>query len=92
VGYRAELQGKNLVLAVGFSHLVTIEPPPGITFTVDKSQRAFTVEGADKQVVGEVAAKIHAVRPPEPYKGKGIHYAGEKIRRKAGKAGKVGAK
>lgn len=92
VGYRAELQGKNLVLAVGFSHLVTIEPPPGITFTVDKSQRLFTVEGADKQVVGEVAAKIHAVRPPEPYKGKGIHYVGEKIRRKAGKAGKVGAK
>ncbi len=92
VGYRAELQGKNLVLAVGFSHLVTIEPPPGVTFTVDKSQRLFTVEGADKQVVGEVAAKIHAVRPPEPYKGKGIHYVGEKIRRKAGKAGKVGAK
>ncbi len=92
VGYRAELQGKNLVLAVGFSHLVTIEPPPGITFTVDKSQRLFTVEGADKQVVGEVAAQIHAVRPPEPYKGKGIHYVGEKIRRKAGKAGKVGAK
>jgi large subunit ribosomal protein L6 len=92
VGYRAELQGKNLVLAVGYSHLVTIEPPPGITFTVDKSQRAFSVEGADKQVVGEIAAKIRSVKPPEPYKGKGIHFQGEKIRRKAGKAGKVGAK
>lgn len=92
VGYRAELQGKNLVLSVGLSHQVTIEPPPGITFTVDKSQRVFTVEGIDKQLVGEVAARIRAVRPPEPYKGKGIRYQGEKIRRKAGKAGKTGAK
>lgn len=92
VGYRAELQGKNLVLAVGLSHQVTIEPPPGITFTVDKSQRVFTVEGIDKQLVGQVAARIRAVRPPEPYKGKGIRYQGEKIRRKAGKAGKAGAK
>jgi large subunit ribosomal protein L6 len=92
VGYRAELQGKNLVLSVGLSHQVTIEPPPGITFTVDKSQRVFTVEGIDKQLVGEIAARIRAVRPPEPYKGKGIRYQGEKIRRKAGKAGKTGAK
>ncbi|MCX7839065.1 MAG: 50S ribosomal protein L6, partial [Anaerolineae bacterium] len=87
-----ELQGKNLVLSVGLSHQVTIEAPPGITFTVDKSQRVFTVEGIDKQLVGEIAARIRAVRPPEPYKGKGIRYQGEKIRRKAGKAGKTGAK
>ncbi len=91
VGYRAELQGKNLVLSLGFSHPVPIEPPSGIAFVVDKGQRAFAVEGADKEMVGEVAAKIRAIRPPEPYKGKGIHYAGEKIRRKAGKAGKVGS-
>jgi large subunit ribosomal protein L6 len=92
VGYRAELQGKNLVLALGFSHLVTVEPLEGITFTVDKTQRLFSVEGADKQTVGQMASQIRLIRPPEPYKGKGIHYLGEKIRRKAGKAGKVGAK
>ena len=91
VGYRAELQGKNLVLALGFSHPVTVEPPPGISFVVDKSQRLFTVEGIDRQLVGEMAAEIRAIKPPEPYKGKGIHYVGERIRRKAGKAGKVGA-
>ncbi|MBI5650096.1 MAG: 50S ribosomal protein L6 [Chloroflexi bacterium] len=92
VGYRAEVQGKNLVLALGLSHTVTIEPPAGITFIVDKTQRILSVEGADKQVVGEFAAKIRTLRPPEPYKGKGIHYAGERVRRKAGKAGKAGAK
>lgn len=92
VGYRAELQGKNLVLSLGLSHTVPIEPPPGITFTVDKSQRAFAIEGIDRQLVGGVAAQIRLLRPPEPYKGKGIHYAGERVRRKAGKAGKVGAK
>jgi large subunit ribosomal protein L6 len=91
VGYRAELQGKNLVLSVGLAHQLTIEPPPGITFTVDKSQRIFTIEGIDKRLVGEMAAKIRLMRPPEPYKGKGIRYQGEKIRRKAGKAGKTGA-
>jgi large subunit ribosomal protein L6 len=91
VGYRAELQGKNLVMALGFSHSVTVEPPAGISFAVDKSQRVFTIEGADRQVVGEIAAKIRGMRPPEPYKGKGIHYLGERIRRKAGKAGKVGS-
>ncbi len=90
VGYRAELQGKNLVMALGFSHTVTYEPPSGISFVVDKSQRLFTVEGVDRQLVGEVAAKIRSIRPPEPYKGKGIHYQGERVRRKAGKAGKVG--
>jgi large subunit ribosomal protein L6 len=92
VGYRAELQGKNLLLTVGFSHSVPVEAPPGITFVVDKSNRAFSVEGPDRTLVGQIAAHIRAIRPPEPYKGKGIHYAGEKIRRKAGKAGKVGAK
>ncbi len=91
VGYRAELQGKNLVLSLGFSHTVPIEPPPGITFVVDKSQRLFSIEGADRQLVGELASHIRSIRPPEPYKGKGVHYAGERIRRKAGKAGKVGA-
>jgi large subunit ribosomal protein L6 len=91
VGYRGEMQGSKLVLSLGFSHQVPVEPPPGIKLSVDKSQRLLTVEGADKQLVGEVAAKIRSLRPPEPYKGKGIHYQGEKIRRKAGKAGKVGA-
>lgn len=91
VGYRAELQGKNLVLTLGFSHLVPVEPPTGITFTVDKTQRLFSVEGTDRQLVGEVAARLRAVKPPEPYKGKGIHFVGERIRRKAGKAGKAGA-
>lgn len=90
VGYRAEVQGKNLVLQLGFSHPVTYEPPSGISFVVDKSQRLFTIEGVDRQLVGEVAAKIRSIRPPEPYKGKGIHYQGERVRRKAGKAGKVG--
>ncbi len=92
VGYRAELQGKNLVLSVGLSHTVTVVPPTGIAFTVDKTQRQVAIEGTDKQTVGEIAAKIRTIRPPEPYKGKGVHYLGEKIRRKAGKAGKAGAK
>lgn len=92
VGYRAELQGKNLVFSLGLSHQVTVEPPAGIAFSVDKAQRVVTIEGADRQVVGEIASKIRSARPPEPYKGKGIHYAGEKVRRKAGKAGKAGAK
>ncbi|MCL4394981.1 MAG: 50S ribosomal protein L6 [Chloroflexi bacterium] len=91
VGYRAEVQGRNLVLSLGFSHSIVYEPPAGISFVVDKSQRLFSVEGIDRQVVGEVASKIRSLRPPEPYKGKGIHYAGEKVRRKAGKAGKVGS-
>lgn len=91
VGYRGEIQGTKLVLSLGFSHQVPVDPPPGIKLSVDKSMRLLTVEGADKQLVGEIAAKIRGLRPPEPYKGKGIHYQGEKIRRKAGKAGKVGA-
>ncbi len=92
VGYKGEMQGKKLVLSLGFSHNVPVEPPTGITLSVDKSQRVITIEGASKEVVGQLAANIRSLRPPEPYKGKGIHYMGEKIRRKAGKAGKVGAK
>lgn len=89
VGYRAEIQGKNLVLNVGFSHPVVVEPPPGISFEVEKGTRMFAVLGADKEMVGEMAARIRRIRPPEPYKGKGIRYQGERVRRKAGKAGKV---
>jgi large subunit ribosomal protein L6 len=89
VGYRAELQGKNLVLHVGYSHPVVMEPPTGIAFEVDKSYRAVTVSGVDKELVGEIAARIRRVRPPEPYKGKGIRFEGEYVRRKAGKTGKV---
>jgi large subunit ribosomal protein L6 len=89
VGYRAEQQGQKLVLALGYSHLVEVDPPDGISFEVEKGGRRFTVFGIDKELVGEVAAKIRAKRPPEPYKGKGIRYAGEYVRTKAGKAGKV---
>ncbi len=89
VGYRAESQGKNLVLNVGYSHPVIIEPPAGITFEVEKGYRTISVSGIDKELVGEMAARIRRVRPPEPYKGKGIRYEGEYVRRKAGKAGKV---
>lgn len=89
VGYRAELQDKNLVLNVGYSHPVVIEPPEGISFDVDMRIRQIKVQGYDKQVVGQIAADIRKVRPPEPYKGKGIKYLDERIRRKAGKAGKV---
>jgi large subunit ribosomal protein L6 len=92
VGYRGELQGKNLMLSLGFSHPVPVPAPEGITFTVDKSQHVITIQGSDKQAVGQIAANIRMLRPPEPYKGKGIRYQGEKVRRKAGKAGKVGAK
>jgi large subunit ribosomal protein L6 len=89
VGYRAEMQGKNLVLNVGYSHPVVIEPPDGISFEVEKGYRGIGVLGVDKELVGEMAARIRRVRPPEPYKGKGIRYQGEYVRRKAGKAGKV---
>jgi len=89
VGYRAEMQGKNLVLYVGYSHAVTIEPAQGISFETDAKTRQVKVMGYDKQMVGQVAADIRKVRPPEPYQGKGIKYLEEKIRRKAGKAGKV---
>ena len=89
VGYRASLEGSNLVLNVGFSHPVVVEPPEGIEFEVDERTRQITVKGYDKQLVGHITADIRKVRPPEPYKGKGIKYLDERIRRKAGKAGKV---
>jgi large subunit ribosomal protein L6 len=91
VGYRAELQGKDLALFVGYSHPVKVEPPTGITFEVEQKTRQIKVQGYDREVVGQTAAEIRRIRPPEPYHGKGIRYSGEKIRRKAGKAGK-GAK
>lgn len=91
VGYRAEMQGKDLALFVGYSHPVKITPPAGIAFEVDQKTRQIKVLGYDREVVGQTAAEIRRVRPPEPYHGKGIRYLGEKIRRKAGKAGK-GAK
>ena len=91
VGYRAELEGKNLALFVGYSHPVKMEPPSGVTFDVDQKTRQIKVMGFDKELVGQVAANVRKVRPPEPYHGKGLRYAGERIRRKAGKAGK-GAK
>jgi large subunit ribosomal protein L6 len=90
VGYRAALEGKTLVLNVGFSHQVRVQPEPGIEFSLESPTR-ITVSGIDKQLVGEQAARIRRIRPPEPYKGKGIRYLGERVRRKAGKAGKVGA-
>jgi len=88
VGYRAQLEGPNLRLAVGFSHPVVVEPPEGISFAVEGPR--INVSGIDKERVGQVAADIRKIRPPEPYKGKGIRYLGEHVRRKAGKAGKVG--
>lgn len=89
VGYRAEMNGKNLVLNMGFSHPVEMEPPAGISFDVETKARLVFVRGFDKELVGQIAANVRNVRPPEPYHGKGLHYQGEKIRRKAGKAGKA---
>ncbi|WP_414542475.1 MULTISPECIES: 50S ribosomal protein L6 [Nostocaceae] len=91
VGYRAQVQGRNLVLNMGFSHQVQIVPPEGVQFAVENNTNVI-VTGYDKEIVGNTAAKIRAVRPPEPYKGKGIRYAGEVVRRKAGKTGKSGKK
>jgi len=91
VGYRAELQGKDLALFVGYSHPVKMSPPEGVSFEVDQKTRQVKVLGYDREVVGQTAAEVRRIRPPEPYHGKGIRYLGEKIRRKAGKAGK-GAK
>ena len=99
VGYRAQMDGKKVVFQVGFSHPVPVSPPEGIRFGVEEARDAsgvitytVQVEGTDKELVGETAARLRRIRPPEPYKGKGIHYVGQHIRRKAGKAGKVGAK
>jgi large subunit ribosomal protein L6 len=89
VGYRAEMDGEKLVLYVGYSHPVVVEPPAGIKFEVDTKTRQVKIHGKDKEQVGQIAAIIRKHRPPEPYHGKGIRYAGEKIRRKAGKSGKA---
>ena len=87
VGYRANMEGKNLNLSLGYSHPVVVEPPEGITLSVEANTK-ITVKGSNKQTVGDVAALIRGKRPPEVYKGKGVRYEGEYIRRKAGKAGK----
>jgi large subunit ribosomal protein L6 len=87
VGYRASKQGQKVVLTVGYSHPVEIDPPTGIQFEVPNPTNVV-VRGYDRELVGQVAARIRSVRPPEPYKGKGIHYLGERIRRKVGKTGK----
>jgi large subunit ribosomal protein L6 len=89
-GYRAEMQGEKLVLYLGYSHPIEFVPPGGISFEVPRGGRAVTVQGIDKELVGEIAARIRRQRPPEPYKGKGVRYLGEYVRRKAGKAGRVG--
>jgi large subunit ribosomal protein L6 len=91
VGYRAALNGKKLTLNLGYSHPIEIDPPEGITFEVENPTR-LAVVGIDKELVGQIAAKVRQTRKPEPYKGKGVRYSGEYIRRKAGKAGKIGGK
>jgi large subunit ribosomal protein L6 len=91
VGYRATKTGEKLTLNLGYSHQIEIDPPSGISFEVENPTR-LAVVGIDKELVGQIAAKVRATRKPEPYKGKGVRYAGEKIRRKAGKAGKIGGK
>ena len=88
VGYRAQMQGQDLVLAIGFSHPVQVPPPPTIEFEVEGTTRII-VKGINREQVGQVAADVRKMRPPEPYKGKGIRYLGEYVRRKAGKAGKA---
>lgn len=88
LGYKALLQGKNLSFSLGYSHPIVVEPPKGITFSLEEGNQVV-ISGIDKQLVGEVAAKIRNLRPPEPFKGKGVRYSGEYIRRKAGKAGKA---
>jgi large subunit ribosomal protein L6 len=91
VGYRAVKIGEKLQLSLGYSHQIEIEPPTGISFEVENPTR-LSVIGIDKELVGQIAAKVRSTRKPEPYKGKGVRYAGERIRRKAGKAGKIGGK
>ena len=92
VGYRPDMNGKNLMLYVGYSHPVEVPPPDGISFEVDAKARQIKILGRDKEQVGQVASDIRKIRPPEPYKGKGVHYLGEHIRRKAGKSGKTKGK
>ena len=89
-GYRAKLEGQKLILSLGFSHLVELEPPPGIKFEIE-ANNLVKIRGIDKALVGQVAANIRAIRPPDPYKGKGIRYQDEEVKLKPGKAGKVGA-
>lgn len=91
VGFRGEVQGTDLVMQLGFSHPVRFPAPKGITIVVEQGNRIIHVDGIDKQLVGETAAEIRAIKVPEPYKGFGIRYIGEQVRRKAGKAGKVAA-
>jgi large subunit ribosomal protein L6 len=91
VGYRAVLVGRKLQLSLGYSHQIEIDPPEGVSFELENPTK-LAVVGIDKELVGQVAAKVRATRKPEPYKGKGVRYAGEVIRRKAGKAGKIGGK
>jgi large subunit ribosomal protein L6 len=91
VGYRAALVGRKLQLNLGYSHPIEIEPPAGVSFELENPTR-LTVVGIDKELVGQIAARVRSTRKPEPYKGKGVRYAGERIRRKAGKAGKIGGK
>jgi large subunit ribosomal protein L6 len=89
-GYRAEMQGEKLVLFLGYSHPIEFPPPQGISFEVPRGGRTVTVMGIDKELVGEIAARIRRQRPPEPYQGKGVRYRGERVRRKAGKSGRAG--
>jgi len=91
VGYRAVKVGEKLQLSLGYSHQIEIDPPQGISFEVENPTR-LAVVGIDKELVGQIAAKVRSTRKPEPYKGKGVRYAGERFRRKAGKAGKIGGK
>ena len=91
VGYRAALVGRKLQLSLGYSHQIEIDPPAGVSFEVETPTK-LAVVGFDKELVGQLAARVRAARKPEPYKGKGVRYAGEVVRRKAGKAGKIGAK
>jgi large subunit ribosomal protein L6 len=91
VGYRAEMNGNNLILHLGFSHPIELTPPEGISYDVDVKARQVKVMGNNPEEIGQISADIRKIRPPEPYKGKGIHYLGERIRRKAGKSGKAKA-
>src|SRR6185369_3456524 len=91
VGYRAALNGRKLTMNLGYSHQVEIDPPAGISFELENPTH-LAVVGIDKELVGQIAARVRATRKPEPYKGKGVRYAGEQVRRKAGKAGKIGGK
>ena len=89
VGYRAEVVGDNLIMHLGYSHPIEVKSPPDTAFSFEPRTKVVTVEGIDKELVGQLAADIRKLRPPEPYKGKGVRYLGEYVRRKAGKAGKI---